>query len=68
MEHNWIQYKNEIDQSDETSYYCSNCNMLIWTGIVNTPTGPILHIYAEDISFEYGDYTCEEYLIKNIIE
>ncbi len=68
MEHIWIYYKNDIDAADEESYYCENCNMKIWTGTINTPEGPKLHTYTDDTDFEYGDYNCEEYIIKNIIE
>ena len=68
MEHNWILYKNEVDAGDEKSYYCLNCNMKIWTGNVHTLNGVRLYTYSEDVNFEYGDFTCEEYIIKQIIE
>lgn len=42
--------------------------MEIWTNIVQTSTGPKLYTYTENVNFEYGDYTCEEYIIKNLIE
>ncbi len=69
MEHIWILYKTDIDFQDEKSYYCKNCNMKIfkWHSsdqLENLKT----HIATDDINFEYDDYSCDEYLIKNLIE
>lgn len=69
MDHNWIFYKNKNDYGDEKSYYCSNCNMKIFTWTMKTGNGSKLATVTDiNTTFEYGDFTCEEYIIKNIIE
>lgn len=69
MKHNWIFYKNKDDHMDEKSYYCSNCNMKIFTWTVETLDGPELETSIDDnVNFSYDDFSCEEYLIKQIIE
>jgi predicted nucleic acid-binding Zn-ribbon protein len=67
MEHNWIFYKHYADAADEKSYYCDNCGMKKFTYMVKDNEGIKLYTAIEEVDFEY-DYTCEEYLIKQIIE
>lgn len=68
MEHNWIEYQNKIDGGDEKSYYCENCGMKVFTYHVKDSENIKLYTATDDVDFEYGAYTCDEYMIKNIIE
>ncbi len=60
MEHEWIEYYDEIDDSDEQSYYCQNCGVKSWIAM------NMRYIYNRKNRWDL--FTCEEFIIKNIIE
>jgi hypothetical protein len=62
MEHNWIldrTYNPDQDPFDDLFYICSECKVEAFKGI----SGEITVIHIEDINL-----TCDEKIIKNIIE
>ena len=65
-EHNWIKYnscKDKVTGIDiYADYYCDFCGIKVWSNNKNKV------FYKDSITNTYVSSTCEEYIIKNIIE
>lgn len=64
---------NFIENNDTFSHKCSICNIIIWFGQVNKAGYlgyNIIHNYGTNNSYAGSELnlTCEEYIIKKIIE
>jgi hypothetical protein len=69
--HCWVSYKNEYDQKGEVSYYCDRCGIKIYTisdYVGNYPVKIMIPINDSVDGADYENISCEEYIIKKIIE
>ncbi len=59
--HVWIEYKSKHDIGNDQSFYCKNCGIITWKTSFTKGRFTVGAI-------SYDKITCEEYIIKNIIE
>lgn len=63
--HVWVNYISKYDIKDSKSFYCKICGIKVWNSIHNKNNNLY---YNEDNEIDYVNLTCDEYIIKNILE
>lgn len=62
MEHIWVEYENKYTIEGHRSFYCKNCN------IKSFFMKHVKYRFTETPDILYNEISCEEYIIKSIIE
>lgn len=60
-------HKFKLYDNEYYHYHCIICNIQIWHNVL-TKNSNIYHITNRYISYKILDLTCEEYIIKKLLE